>query len=223
MEMPNEPVTNIVLLCERQLQVRDLAGFKKSHQVPSDDSEHTQAFVRRIAEGDIGADLDVRFAEFRRHFKFKRVDLRVQDPSDGFGAIVTPLFDYRVVAAMSSDDPGTAVIRSQVTNFCGQDVLLSPAFTSVFGMLFNSIEVSPPNSIHIETLIDTIEDQDEGNVVVQYDRSGTWCSLTIPQMTGELLVESDRILLRLGQAAAPKKLLDTFLRFREVLRSLQCY
>ena len=90
-------------------------------------------------------------------------------------------------------------------------------------MLFNSIEVRPPNSIHIETLIDTIEDQDEGNVVVQYDRSGTWCSLTIPQVTGELLVESDRILLRLGQAAAPKKLLDTFLRFREVLRSLQCY
>ena len=223
MELPNEPVTNILLLCDRQIPVRGLAGFRKSHQVPSEESDHTQAFVRRIAEGDIGADLDVRFTEFRRHFKFKRIELKVQDPCDGFGAIITPLFDYRVTAAMSTEDPSSAVIRSQVTNFCGPDTLLSPAFAAVFGTLFNSIEVCPPNDIHIESLIDTIEDRDDGLVTIHYDRSVSWCRLTVPSEQGELLVESDRILLSLGQAAVPQKLLDTFLRFRAVLRDLDCY
>lgn len=223
MEMPNDPITNIVLLCERQMSVRDLEGFRKSHQVPNEESEHTQAFVRRISNGDIGADLDIRFAEFRRHFKFKRVDLKVQDPSDGFGAIVTPLFDYRVSAAMSSGDPSSVAIRSHVTNFCGPDVLLSPAFSAVFGSLFNSIEVTPTHPIHIETLIDTIEDREDSIVSVQYDRSVAWCRLSVTGETGELLVETDRMQLLLGQAAVPKKLLDTFLRFREVLRGLDCY
>ena len=76
---------SIMLVRQQSGRIRDLKGFRKGHQVPSDVSEHTQSFVGRIAEEDLRLDLDERFEEFRRLLKFRRVEISVTDPMSGVG------------------------------------------------------------------------------------------------------------------------------------------
>ncbi len=73
-------IASITLVRQQAGRIRDLKGFRKGHQVPSDVSEHTQSFVGRIAEEDLRLDLDERFEEFRRLLKFRRVEISVTDP-----------------------------------------------------------------------------------------------------------------------------------------------
>jgi hypothetical protein len=84
-------IRSITLVRQQAGRVRDLKGFRKGHQIPSDVSEHTQSFVGRIAEDDLRLDLDERFDEFRRLLGFRRVEILVTDPASGAGQITRPL------------------------------------------------------------------------------------------------------------------------------------
>ena len=66
-------LSTIILVRQQSGRIRDLKGFRKGHQVPTEVSDHTQAFISRIAELDLREDLDERFDEFRRLLKFRRV------------------------------------------------------------------------------------------------------------------------------------------------------
>ena len=48
-----EPVAAVTLVRTRRSRVRDLRGFRKSHQIPEEYNEHTAAFIARIAADDI--------------------------------------------------------------------------------------------------------------------------------------------------------------------------
>jgi hypothetical protein len=76
--MPSEPdsihLANVTLVKEQRSRVRDLQGFRKGHQIPTESTEHTNSFVGRIAAEDLAADLETRFADFRKLLKFKRIE-----------------------------------------------------------------------------------------------------------------------------------------------------
>ncbi|MFN9970958.1 MAG: hypothetical protein ACK58T_13815, partial [Phycisphaerae bacterium] len=55
--------TRLSLVKTDGMRVRDLKGFRKAHQVPTEFNEHTQAFVARIAADDINAELETRFSQ----------------------------------------------------------------------------------------------------------------------------------------------------------------
>ena len=214
-------MANIALVNERCGRVNDLSGFRKTHKVPTEVSDYTRSFVAGLTTAELTEELDLRFAEFRKQFKFRRVDMEVQDPSDGCAAIITPQFEYRVSIALDQDDPAVYVFRRQVSKINGPDAIMNKPFAKVFGDVFNCVEVSLPSSISVEDFIDSMEDLDKPTLKLNFDRTATWCQLTIAKVQGELTVESDQISVLLEQPQPPAKLLEAFFQFREELKDIE--
>lgn len=218
----NQSVSEISFVNRTTGRVVDLAGFKKkTHQIPVEVSEYTRAFVARIAEENLTDDLDQQFSDLRRHFKFRRSQMEVQDPGDGVAAIVTPQFEYRASIQIDEEDPSQYVRKQEVSRLATPEVLLSPEFTLAFGETFNSIEVTPPVLINLEDFIDSVEDLDKHTLNIDFDRNATWCQLTILRVPGELTVYANRITLQLTQTFPPTKLIDSFFQFREELKDVE--
>ena len=217
-----QPVTNVALVSEQRQRVRDLSGFRKAHSVPFANSERTQSFVGRIASDEIDEDLDTRFREFRKNFRFKRSDLVVSEPANGEAAITTPWFEYRITVTHDPLAPSEVTWRRQVTQFHDPVPLLSPEFATVFGMVFDTVEFEPPEPIHIEAFIDSIENRND-SLNLEYDRQSTWCELTTALIPGRLVVETDRVAFVTNEPQLPARLLNAFFEFRTQLTGLECF
>jgi len=214
-------IASITLVRQQAGRVRDLKGFRKGHQIPTDVSDHTQSFVGRIAEEDLRQELDERFEEFRRQLKFKRVEISVTDPLSGVGQISTPWFDYHVSAIHDVNDATSVIWRRQLSEFRQIDKLDSAELTSVFGTTFDTVELSPPAVIDVAALIDQIEDEADERISLDYDRQTTWCAVTIRGIGGHMKFTSDRIALFIHQAQPPGKLLDAFFKVRSRISEIQ--
>ena len=214
-------IASISLVRQQAGRVRDLKGFRKGHQIPTDVSDHTQSFVGRIAEEDLRQELDERFEEFRRQLKFKRVEISVSDPLSGVGQISTPWFDYHVSAIHDVNDATSVIWRRQLSEFRQIDKLDSPELTSVFGTTFDTVELSPPAAIDVAALIDQIEAEADARISLDYDRQTTWCAVTIRGIGGHMKFTSDRIALFMHQAQSPGKLLDAFFKVRSRISEIQ--
>ena len=212
---------SIMLVRQQSGRIRDLKGFRKGHQVPSDVSEHTQSFVGRIAEEDLRLDLDERFEEFRRLLKFRRVEISVTDPMSGVGQISTPWFDYQASVIHDVNDAASVIWRRQLSEFRQIDKLDSDELASVFGSTFDTVELSPPTMIDIAALIDQIEEEADDRVSLDYDRQTTWCSVSITGIAGEMRFTADRIALVIHQAQPPGKLLDSFFKVQTRINAIQ--
>lgn len=222
-ENPPAELAHVALVREQRSRVRDLTGFRRTHQVPTEVNEHTQSFVARIAVPDLAADLDTRFADFRRLLNFKRVDLQVSEPDGGAGLITTPWFDYQVAVALAPDDPAEVIWRRQVSAFRAPQELFASAFSAVFGNLFDTVELEPPCSIDIAEFIDRIEAQAPPSISLDYDRHATWCHVSLPGVLGQLRLTADRVSLVVAQPPPPARLLEAFLKMRSQFAGIECF
>lgn len=212
---------NVALVREQRIRIRDLSGFqRKNHTVPSEVNERTQAFVGRLGLPEISEELDRRFADFRQHLGFRRVDLKVTEPDAGFGAIHTPWFEFRATIHQAEDDPSECIWRRQAGGFSGPEPLLSEPFAAAFASDFDIVELEPPDSIDVEAFIDHLEDGNHDELSIEYDRTATWCQLTTDRIPGLLLVEADRVALKNLQPDLPARLLQAFFSFRDELPAL---
>ena len=214
-------LSTIILVRQQSGRIRDLKGFRKGHQVPTEVSDHTQAFISRIAELDLRQDLDERFDEFRRLLKFRRVEISVTDPLSGTGLISTPWFDYQVSVLHDPGDAAAVLWRRQLSEFRQIDKLDSAEVKSVFGTTFDTVEFSPPAAIDVAAMIDQIEDEADARISLDYDRQTTWCTVTIQGIAGQMHFTSDRISLFINQAQPPAKLLDAFFQVKLRITEIQ--
>ena len=217
------PISQIALVSEQRCRVRDLSGFRRSHQVPRECNDRTRNFVGKIAADDINKDLDDRFDEFRRHLELRRVDMKVSDPENGCGAIVTPWFDYRVIVTQDSQESAEAVWRRQVTDFRETAPLMSSGFSAVFGKLFNTVEFEPLEQIDVEAFVDAMETRGDQAIRIDYDRHCTWCDLSLDRIPGKLTVFTDRVAFVTHHADLPAELLSAFFEFRTELNGIECF
>lgn len=205
----------VTLVRTRRTRVRDLKGFKRSHQVPSEHNDHTAAFVARIAAEDISEDLDQRFGEFRRQLGFRRVDLNVSDPEAGIGTIQTPWFEYRLIATLAEDDVSEVEWRWQLSEFPEPVRLQEPGIAQTFSSFFDTVEFLPAEPLDVAEIIDGIEASSPSGITIDYDRHTTWCTINIKGLNATLTVVSDRLSLLLHQPPAPGQLIEAFLKAQQ--------
>ncbi|MCA9049801.1 MAG: hypothetical protein KDA89_13790 [Planctomycetaceae bacterium] len=210
-------LTDLRLVSEHRTHVRELKGFLKTHRVPVVANEHSRKFVAGIAAADISDDLDVQFAAFRKHLKVKRVDISVHEAQDGVGTITTPWFEYRLSVTASADDAATVLWRRQAANLRSPELLTDSRLSRIFGTLFDTVEFNPPGPIDLEELIDALEERDDESMSIQYDRSVSWCEVSLKPVPGVLKVETERIALRATTPIQPEKLIEGFIRLRRCL------
>jgi hypothetical protein len=210
---PESLLASVVLVREQRLRIRDLKGFRKSHQIPTEINDHTNSFVGRVAADDLNEELNVRFDEFRKALKLKRTELTVQDPEAGTASITAPYFLYQITARQAEDDAATAVIRRQLGQIRDADSLKGSACAVVFGSAFDTVEYTPAHRLDLASFVDDFEDRQVTGATLDYDRQLTWCQLVIPGAKGFLRMTADVISVVLTQPQPPETLLATFLAF----------
>lgn len=216
-------LANVTLVREQRSRVRELIGFRKNYQVPTEVTEHTSNFVGRIASADLAQDLEARFSEFRKLLKFKRVDLKASDPEGGVGLISTPWFDYQIMATIAPDEPSEVLWRRQVAEFRSPKKLFTSAFSTVFGNLFDTVELLPPAAIDLADFIDQIEENSPESISLDYDRNATWCHVNIKGVKGQLRLTADRVSLVVTQPQSPTSLLEAFFQIRTRFSGIECF
>jgi hypothetical protein len=147
----------------------------------------------------------------------------VTDPDGGVGQITTPWFDYQVIAGIAPDDPSEVLWRRQVTEFRAPQELFSSAFSSVFGNLFDTVELLPPTSIDLAEFIDRIEERALDTITLDYDRNTTWCHVSLKGVMGQLQMTPDRISLVVSQPQSPTRLLEAFFQVRSHFSGIECF
>ena len=109
-----------------------------------------------------------------------------------------------------------------VACFHDPESLFSSEFATVFGSLFDTVEFEPPDSIDMEQFIDHLEDRADEDLVLEYDRTATWCLLTTERIPGQLQVTPERISLTTPQPELPAQLLQSFFDYRTCLDRINC-
>ena len=212
---------NLTLVGQDRVRVRKLAGFRRSHRVPAEDSSRTRAFVHRIAVPDLEADLDHHFAAFRDTLGFRRIELDVTDPVDGCASISTPLFRYQVSIRLVPDDPAWAVREKRLDGFPDIAPLLRPDLEIVFPHCFSMVEVVPEKPPAVEELIAALETRPRPGLKASYDRTATWVDLSFTEPASVCLhVRADCIRLKAPTPLPPRPLLRSYLRLQKSIPGL---
>lgn len=214
----HDRIFDLALVREQTLRIRDLRGFQKSHSVPAESTNRTIQFVARIAEQDLGQDLDQYFDSLRRAFNYSRRQLVVSEPTGGVAAIETPEFEYRIVATQSDSVPTEVVMRRQVSRFADLNVVKSEEFSRAFGSLFNAVELTFAKPLLVEDVIDWVEEQSGDAALIDYDRTALWCSITLRGIPGGVLhVQADCLKVSTAAPNLAPELLQVLEQFRREL------
>lgn len=209
--------TRLSLVKTDGIRVRDLKGFRKTHQVPTEFNGHTQAFVARIAADDINAELESRFSQLKLNLKCRRTQLSVSDAIDGTGVIASPWFDYRVTVALDSEKCSRALRTQELTGFRQTDSLNWMALSAAFGCFFDTVRFSPTAEIDLNELIDFLEEKASKEVQLEYDRHVTSCLIRLQGMPGQLRVTNDSLSLSIDRPRLCSELVKAFIAFQHHL------
>lgn len=121
----------------------------------------------------------------------------------------------------SEEDPGEYVLIRKLENFSNSDVILSPAFNTIFSNHFDKLEFQFSTRINIEKLIDKIEALPDGSpITVNYTPSDySSCSLTVDGLDQDIYVTTDSMGISFSYQTSPISLIDIFKETRQVILS----
>lgn len=216
-----ELLANVALVFTARTRIRDLRDFHKGLQIPTEFTPRTKQFAAKLTTHEIGVDLEERYAAFRQHLNFRRVDLKVAETTAGSGTITTPWFDYQVIATLDPDDVTQILWLRRIAEFRDSVRLLSDEFAATFGKQFDTVQLTPTVPIILPDLIDSIESRRKKTVTLDYDRNATWCTVRIHNIPVCMRVTSDLISFVTSTPMTAARLLEAFLKLRSQLLAIE--
>lgn len=209
-------VRNVTLLARRSTRIQSLAGFqRKSHTKPTRADNAAEAFIAKISQEEIDADMNQVFQSLRRQFKFKRADMNVSNQGDGTATIITPYFNYSISVQLDGDDPSRVVWLRMVDAIKEPDKIFGDPFAAIFANVFDTVSFEPAESVDLPQLIDRLEDLEDDRLTIDYDPGVTFCSLSVDGIDGQITVTSDLWSIVHRKANAPKSLLEALFTIQE--------
>ncbi len=205
-------VEHIRLIAEETGEIKRLTGFKKGHRIPDAISTRDAAFLTEVSAEQLDVDLVETFAALRDVYGFKRREISVTGPEEGFGAISTPYFNYEIDIAQFQDQPSHYRLRRSITRIQEPVRVLSAQFESVFANRFRTIEILAESNFDLEAIIDRIEEADSNGVSVDFDKNISWCKISL----GPVLVEVAGNCIRIVDEQNGQKLRELFDTFQSV-------
>jgi hypothetical protein len=212
------PGLNHVSLARKQHEpVSRLPGFKRTHRIPMEVSEHTQAFVGRLAAERVRSDLDDVFDQLRSVFRFKRSEIESTEHACGHGEIATPYFLYQSAVVLNPRKASEAIWRRDISRIANLNQLLTDEFASVFGGLFDTVEFSPPSPIDITSVIDRVEARDDPRVSLNYNRQLSFCEIAIAGTNVKIHVTSEAFRIVHPDTETPRVLLQSLSQVQQAI------
>ena len=203
--------SEIRLLNERKIGVKSLSGFRKHLRLPNKGDTLSDKFIADLAEADLNEDLDEAFSKLRSGFGFKRKELTATDPMGNFGEVATPGFTYEVSVSPIEGESANVLWRRAISRIANAESVTCPEFEQTFGKQFNILEVVLEKPIDVEDVIDEVEDCDDPDVKVDYEKDASWCNITFRGRKESIHVQADKIRVSSGAEIPPSDLIEIFL------------
>ncbi len=192
--------------------VRNLRGFAKGHEVPMRSNATARKFIAKLAGEEIKADIDATFQAVREAFGFKRKEIEASCEG-GAGYLRTPRFEYRVHVEQDPADPAGIVWQREIAALKDLALVQSAAFRTAFGSRFDILVLEFRKPIHVEKVIDRIEEGAKLGVKVICPSDAAWCEIVLNGFRGAIRVEADAVRIE-GRSKPPlPSLFDQFLLF----------
>ncbi len=202
----------VVFRSESRGRVKDMAGFRKTFNVPDNAGASNRKFIAKIATQDIRTDLDEIVTLSRDHLGYKRKDIDLISDGDGVGTVRTPDFEYAVSVELDAEDPSKLTWRREIGQFTDPNFVRSSGFDSVFGQLLDQLRFEFARPIDVSALIDRLEDAPPAGLKLGVSADGKSCEMTLAGFTGRVIVTPDALTVR-GRGGAASGLLDQLLAF----------
>lgn len=203
--------SEIRLLNERKIGVKTLNGFRKHLRLPNKGDTLSEKFIADLAESDLNEDLDEAFSKLRSGFGLKRKELTATEPMGNFGEVATPGFTYEVSVSPIEGESANVLWRRAISRIANAESVTCPEFEKTFGKQFNILEVVLEEPIEVEDVIDEVEDCDDPDVKVDYEKDASWCNITFRGRKESIYVQADKIRVSSGAEIAPSDLIEIFL------------
>lgn len=205
----------VSLVRKRRLSIRRLAGFRKGLRVPEFINDSARQFAAKVAEEDIRTVLKEIRDRLRSEFRFKRLELQVDGPTEGGGTIRTPHFSFTIEIMLSEDDPKKVLWQDRVVDIHDPHKVDSKAFDTVFPAMFDTVEVSLPAQVTIETLVDRIEEVDDQRVTLDYDLDCTHLTIGMKGVAGEVEIAEKMLRIVRQKPVRPRLLLKSLFQMQQ--------
>lgn len=151
-------VREFVFRRQDRSKVKSLSGFRQGlHHSPKWSSRQADAFVAKIAHGEIEADVAARFAEIRQGLAYRRRQIEIHSPDEGDASIRTPDFQYTVSVRLDGDDPTSVLITRELSDLRRPEILGEEPFARIFDGSFDSVRLILDRAIEVEDLVDSAE------------------------------------------------------------------
>lgn len=205
-----EKIETVRLIDEKRVPVKQLDGFQKHHRVPTSAGESDQRFVIDITQSQLDADLQEVFTALRKSFGLKRKEISVDGPADGGGIITTDFFNYEIHVALDQSEPSSVVWRRAITEIGEPARVFAGPFEQVFGKQFSVLELLTHQPLHLEAIVDHIEDAELDTVNLDYDKDLTWCEVKHADALTSVVMREDSIRVISHKPVSPQELLESF-------------
>ena len=207
-----ERLKRVVFRTESGGRVKELAGFRKTFQLPESATPSARKFVAKCAADDLREDLNRLYESAREHLGYKRKDIDTAIDAEGTGTLRTPDFEYTVRLTLDKNDPSLVTWRREVGGFADPGFLRGPGFRSLFGNLFDQLVFEFDQPVDVEAWIDRFEDNPHRGAKLHIESGGSACELTVAGFAGRLRIERAALTVR-GRGHDSSGLLDQFLSF----------
>lgn len=209
----------VSLFRRRHLSIRRLAGFHRGLRVPEFINDAARQFAAKVAEDDIRDALKEIRDRIRNEFRLKRRELIVDGPTEGGGTIRTPFFCFTIEIMLSADDPKKVLWIERVADISDSRKVDSKAFDAVFPATFDTIEVSLPMQVSIESLVDRIEEVDDPRITLDYDLDCTCLTLAMKGVSGEIEISDRALRIVRSKPVRPRLLLRSLSQMEQIFTS----
>ncbi|MBA4189035.1 MAG: hypothetical protein C0467_13640 [Planctomycetaceae bacterium] len=193
-------------------KIKELAGYRKSQNMPDRVNEWARKYVNRAAVADIKADLDNTFDMVREQFGYKRKDLDVSAERDGMGYIRTPDFEYIVTVNVNPDDLTEVIWQREIGRLSGPEFVRSPGFQAVFGNVFDRLVFEFSQPVDVAEFVDQIEDSPPEGVKVGVASDANEAEIVLAGFAGKVVVTPESVVIQ-GRRGNSASLLEQFLAF----------
>ena len=207
-----ERLKRVVFRTESGGRVKELAGFRKSFQLPEIATPSARKFIAKCATDDLREDLNRLYESAREHLGYKRKDIDTAIDAEGIGTLRTPDFEYTIRLTLDKNDPTQVTWRREVGAFTDPGFLRGPGFRSLFGNLFDQLVFEFDRPVDVEAWIDRLEDNPQKGVKLHIESDGAACEITLAGFAGRMRIERTALTVR-GRGHDSAGLLDQFLAF----------
>lgn len=218
-ELPSGIIAGISFIGRSGGLVKTLGGFKKGHHtVPDAANAVTNAFLGKIAEGELEEQAERLFQEVRTGLGYKRKDVTLSITSP-LAVLTAKDFVVEILYALDESAPASYAVTTTLRDLRNANLARTEEFNAIFRGRFSEISFELKRGASVEAVIDAIEAlDDDAGLTASYPSDYRECRVRVDGVDAEVCCTSATLEMIFPRAGTPGELMDAFAAVREAFQ-----